>query len=523
MNQKVAVSVVYVAAMFMAIMDTTIVNVALPTLGREFHVRSDAVDTVVIAFLVSLAVFIPTSGWLGDRFGGKKVLLGAIAVFTAASALCGLAQSLPELVAFRVLQGAGGGLMTPVGMAMLFRTFPPAERVRASSILTVPTAFAPALGPVLGGIFVTELSWRWVFYVNLPIGIAALVFGALFLADHRQGVSGPFDVPGFVLAGAGLGLFMYGLSVGPIKGWSDGGVIVATVCGAVLLGLLVVVELRRRYPLVDLRLYANRLFRTTTVVMLFAQAGFLGTLYLVALFFQDGLGLSALESGLLTFPEAIGVMAGSQLVTRVLYPVLGPRRVMRIGLPVVVAAMAGLALVGVDTNLWLIRLDMFFLGAGMSHVFIPAQAAAFATLTPGETGRASMLFNTQRQISSAVGVAVLTTVLAAVGTVSRVAGRLVPDLTAYHAAFLVAASFAVLALLATRGIDDAEAAATFHYHGPATPARAGGSPSSAAPPPDRLLDSRDGTAAARDAGPVLSGGVSPGHVAASAPRPASSE
>src|SRR5580658_10349416 len=147
-SQKVAVSVVFVAAMFMSIMDVTIVNVALPTIGREFRVSPIAVDSIAIAFLVSLAVFIPASGWLGDRFGGKRVLLTAIVVFTAASALCGIATSLGELVAFRVLQGAGGGMLAPVGMAMLYRTFPPAERIRASAILTVPTTLAPALGPV---------------------------------------------------------------------------------------------------------------------------------------------------------------------------------------------------------------------------------------------------------------------------------------------------------------------------------------------------------------------------------------
>ena len=191
MSQKVAVGVVFVAAMFMSIMDATIVNVALPTIGRDFKVSATAVDTISIAYLVSLAVFIPASGWLGDRLGGKRVLLAAIAVFTAASALCGLASSLGELVAFRILQGAGGGMLAPVGMAMLYRAFPPAERIRASAILTVPTTFAPALGPVLGGLLVTDLSWRWVFYVNLPIGVAAFAFGAIFLQQHQAGAARP--------------------------------------------------------------------------------------------------------------------------------------------------------------------------------------------------------------------------------------------------------------------------------------------------------------------------------------------
>src|ERR1035438_1779476 len=185
-SQKVAVSVVFVAAMFMSIMDVTIVNVALPTIGRDFSVSPTSIDTISIAYLVSLAVFIPASGWLGDRFGGKRVLMAAIILFTVASALCGTASSLSELVAYRVLQGAGGGMLAPVGMAMLFRAFPPQERIRAASLLTVPTTLAPALGPVLGGILVTELSWRWVFYVNVPIGLVGVVFGSIFVRHSRS-------------------------------------------------------------------------------------------------------------------------------------------------------------------------------------------------------------------------------------------------------------------------------------------------------------------------------------------------
>ena len=253
MNQKIAVGAVFMSAMFMNIMDITIVNVALPTIGRDFHIPPTAVDGVVIAYLVSLAVFIPASGWLGDRFGGKQVLLAAIIVFTLGSVLCGLAQNMSELVLFRVVQGAGGGMMAPVGMAMLFRVFPPAERVRAASILTVGTTLAPAIGPVLGGFLVTDFSWRWVFFVNLPLGIAAVIFGALFLERTGTIDAGRLDVPGFVLGGAGLGLVMYGVSEGPLQSWSSPTVVTTCVTGAVLLGV-VLVELRTTRPMVDLRL-----------------------------------------------------------------------------------------------------------------------------------------------------------------------------------------------------------------------------------------------------------------------------
>ena len=255
MNQKIAVSVVFVSAMFMNIMDATIVNVALPTLGREFHVRPDSVDTVAIGYLVSLAVFIPASGWLGDRFGGKRVMLASVVIFTGASALCGMATSLPELVAFRILQGVGGGLMVPVGMALLYRTFPPSERVRASSILVIPTAMAPALGPVLGGLFVTEVSWRWVFYVNLPIGIAAFLFGLYFLHEQHEHPAGAFDTMGFLLSASGLGLAMYGVSEGPFRGWAEPLILGTISTGALLLAILVLVELRKAHPMIDVRLF----------------------------------------------------------------------------------------------------------------------------------------------------------------------------------------------------------------------------------------------------------------------------
>src|ERR1700761_3174246 len=401
--------------MFMSIMDATIVNVALPTIGRDFKVAATAVDAVSIAFLVSLAVFIPASGWLGDRFGGKKVLLTAIVVFTTASALCGLASSLGELVAFRILQGAGGGMLAPVGMAMLFRVFPPEERIRASAILTVPTTFAPALGPVLGGLLVTDLSWRWVFYVNVPIGIAAFTFGVLFLEESSQAQPGRFDLAGFVLSGLGLGLLMYGVSEGPDLGWHRPEVLATIAAGLVLLAAMTVVELRSPAPMVDLRLLGNRLFRAGNGVTILASVAFLGTLYAISLYYQDGRGLSALGSGLSTFPEAFGVMAGAQLASRVLYPRLGPRRHITIGLTGTAISIGLLALLGPQTSLWGGGRLLLTLGLFMGQVFVPVQAASFATITAAATGRASTMFNATRQLGGAIGVAALTTVIVAVG------------------------------------------------------------------------------------------------------------
>jgi EmrB/QacA subfamily drug resistance transporter len=466
-SQKVVVGVVFVAAMFMSIMDVTIVNVALPTIGRDFGTSPTSVDSISIGFLVSLAVFIPASGWLGDRFGGKRTLLVAIVVFTVASALCGASTSIGELVFFRVLQGVGGGMLAPVGMAMLFRTFPPEERIRASAILTVPTALAPALGPVLGGLFTDDLSWRWVFFVNIPIGIAAFVFGLIFLIEPPLQAAKRFDLPGFLLSGIGLGALMYGVSEGPNKGWGSSEIVATIAVGVVLLIVMVGVELRIPVPIVSVRLLANQLFRVSNGVMILASTAFLGGLYLVAIYFQDGRGMSALASGLSTFPEALGVMCGSQIATRVFYPRLGPRRHICLGLTGVAASLGLMGLLTADTSLWWPRVLMFALGLFMSQVFVPMQAAAFATVSPRSMGQASTMFNALRQLGGAVGVAVFTSVVVAVGTTKHVGDATVANLSAYRIAFVVAAGIAICGIVCALRIHDHDAIATLSESAPA--------------------------------------------------------
>jgi EmrB/QacA subfamily drug resistance transporter len=459
-NQKLVVAVVYICGMVMNSLDSTIVNVALATLGREFDVTPASIESVVIAYLVSLAVFIPASGWLGDRFGTKRIFLIALAIFTIASAGCGLAGSLRQLVLFRIVQGAGGGLLTPVGMAMLYRTFPPQERMAVSRILMFALIIGPASGPIIGGLLIEQLSWRWAFYVNVPVGLAALLFGLLFLREHREVAPGRFDIPGFALAGGGFGLVMYALSEGPSHGWRAPEIAGCGVAGALLLALFVVVELRSAAPMVQLRLLGNRLFRTTLLVSLSASAGFVGVLFLVPLFLQEARGASPLASGLTTFPEAIGVVLSTQIVAR-LYPRVGPRRLMAGGLVVVATGIGLLCLVSLDSSPWLVRGLMFLIGVGMAYVFLPNQAASLATISHEATGRASTLFSVQRQLGAAVGVAILSSVLGAIGPL-RVndLGATVPNLSAYRAAFLAAAGFATIGAMIALAIPDRDAAIT---------------------------------------------------------------
>jgi EmrB/QacA subfamily drug resistance transporter len=453
-----AVAVVYVAAIFLSTMDTTIVNVALPSIGDAFSIPSTAADSITISYLVSLAIFIPASGWLGDRFGGKRVLLTAITIFTVASALCGIATSVGELVGFRILQGLGGGMLAPVGMAMVLRTFAPAERVRVLSVITIATAIAPTIGPTFGGLLVTNLSWRWVFFVNLPVGICALVFGLLFVRDADERRVERFDIAGFVLSAAGLALLMLGVSQGPDRGWGSPPVLAGIVVGAVLLTAMVLVELRRSGPMIDVRLFTDRLFRSSTAVMTSVSVAFLGTLYTVSLFLQDGRGLSPLVTGLCLLPEALGVMLGSQLASRLLYPRLGPRFVMSVGVVGVSLLIVLLGLTGRDTSLWLVCLVLHCLGLCVGQVFVSTQAAAFATIPRASSGRASTIFNVGRRLGGALGIAAATTTMVLVGGASSAAAG--AETNRYRVAFFVLAALNVVAVWPALAVRTADAAAT---------------------------------------------------------------
>ena len=457
---KWLVAIAFVAGMFMDIMDTTIVNVALPTLGQTFDVGDGTFEWVVTGYLLSLAIWIPASGWIGDHFGTKKTFLFALVVFTVGSALCGAAWSIRSLIAFRLLQGVGGGMLTPVGTSMLFRAFPPSERARASAVLTVPTAIAPALGPVLGGWLVDHASWRWIFYVNVSVGIAAFVFAWLFLREHTEPGAGRFDFGGFVCSGAGLALVLYALSEGPTYGWTSPRVLATGIVGILLLILLVKIELGRRNPLLHLRLFRDRMFRYGILSMFTAFSVLFGVLFLLPLFLQQLRGLSAFAAGLTTFPQAIGMVLMVQVSSR-LYPYLGPRRMLAIGLAGLCLTSALFLLVDLNTSLWYIRGIMFLRGVVMSFALVASQTATFSSINSEETGRASALFNTNRQVAASVGVAVLTTVLTqATLTLGGTSASAATQVLGFHDALFASILFGLVGILFALRIHDEDAAAT---------------------------------------------------------------
>jgi EmrB/QacA subfamily drug resistance transporter len=414
LEYKWLVGIAFVFGIFMDILDTTIINVALPDLQREFNTGVSTIEWIVTGYLLSLAVFIPASGYLGDRFGTKRIYLTALVLFTAASALGGLAWNAPSLIAFRVAQGVGGGMLVPVGAAMLFRAFPPQERARASAVLALPTVLAPALGPILGGALVQYADWRWIFWVNLPVGVAGFIFSRWALREHREPNPGRLDVPGFVLSASGFSALLYGLSAAAERG---GGLdspraLSFLALGGALLVALTVVELRTSRPMFDVRLLRDRGFATANLLTFTVTSGLLGGLFLYPLFLQNPQlkNLSPLESGLTTFPQAVGVGLMMPFAGR-MYHRLGGKPMVVIGSILFLVSSLVFTQIDVDTSTWMIRGTLVLRGMGMGLVFVAVQTLAFAGISGPETGRASSLFNVNRQVAGSFGVAVLATTL----------------------------------------------------------------------------------------------------------------
>jgi len=455
------VMAVYIAGLFMTIIDGTIVNVALPTLADELDVPTTGIEWVAVSYLLALASVIPVAGWLGDRFGTKTMFLASLIGFTIASGLCGAAPSLEFLIAARVLQGASAGLITPIGSAMLFRAFPLAQRSTATVGVLSVAVVAPAIGPVLGGVIVDNVSWRWIFYVNLPIGAAAIALAAWWLREERQDRPGNFDSAGFVLSATGVSLLIYTLSTGPENGWLSPSTITTGVIGLAAFVGMIMVELRIDEPMLNLRLFGDRLFRWVNISATMVYAGFFGWIFVLPLYMQSLRGLSATTSGLTQAPQAVGVFLVSNLVGRRLYRAVGPRRLMIVGSAITAAISGAYVFVELDTPVSWLAAGSFVRGASVGMVFVAIQTGVYASIPPAATGRATSVFNTGRQISFATGVALAATIIAA--GISSAGGDGAPatdQLVAYQWAFLAMGLVMLPCAFTSWFVDDELAAAT---------------------------------------------------------------
>jgi EmrB/QacA subfamily drug resistance transporter len=402
-----------VAGVIMSVFDTTVVIVALDELSRQLHAPLSTVQWVVTAYLLALAVVIPLSGWATDRYGARTAWLVAVTGFTAGSVLSGLAWNIESLIAFRVVQGLAGGMMMPVGQALLVVSAGPRRMGRVMGILSVPMVLGPVLGPILGGLVVQEVGWRWIFFVNLPTGLVALALALTLLPATPPARKGKrLDVPGLVLLASGLVATLYGLSRAASAGGFTGSTTIACLAAglALLAGFTVYSRARGDAAIIDVRLYTNKVFAAASANTLLLAAAMYGALLLLPLYFQSVRGNGALDTGLLLMPLGLGAATAMPIAGR-LTDRLGPRRPMLIGLGCALLGTLAYTRIGPDTGYPLLAIALYVSGLGMGATMTPNMVATYISLPKADVPRASSAYGIQRQVGASFGAALYAVVL----------------------------------------------------------------------------------------------------------------
>lgn len=408
------VAAVVMLGTVMSILDTTVVNVALQALTLEFRTSFDTIQWVATGYMLALAAVVPVTGWASDRFGTKQLYLLAITLFLVGSVLAGLAWNVETLILFRALQGLGGGMLMPAGMTLLTRAAGPTRIGRAMALLGVPMLLGPIGGPILGGWLVDAISWRWIFFINVPIGLVAIGLAKAVLVKNEPEPTNRFDFPGVLMLSPGLALLLFGISNTP----GAGGVTALSVWLPIAMGVLLVAGFTVRAskvanPLIDLRLFRDRTFRGAVSTMALFSISFFGVMLLFPTYFLLVRGESALSAGLLLAPQGVGAMITMALTAR-----LGDRSgAGKMVVPGIISIIAGLALfttVDADTPYWQLLSALFVIGLGTGASMMPMMSAALQTLRPVDVARGSTATTIVQQTAGAIGSAMMSIILATV-------------------------------------------------------------------------------------------------------------
>jgi EmrB/QacA subfamily drug resistance transporter len=391
-------------AFFMESLDTTILNTAVPAISAALHVTPLSMKAVLASYTLSLAVFIPISGWVADRFGTRRVFAAAIGLFTLGSFLCGISSNIDALVACRILQGMGGSMMVPVGRMTLVRTFSKSGLLRAMSFVSMPSLVAPMLGPIAGGLIVAYLHWRFIFFVNIPIGLAGLVLVYLYLPDYREEETHPLDVVGLILFGSGIALLSYVLEVFGEHTLGAREITGLLVVSLALLGGYWIHAKTLEFPLLQLSLFRIRTFRAAVGGGLFTRLGIGGVPFLLPLLYQVGLGFTPIQSGLLLMPQALAAIGVNWVILRLLAR-FGYRGVLVTNTIIIGMLLLLFATIGVQTPIWVIVALAFLYGAYSSLQYTSMNTLVYADTTEKETSAANSIFSTVQQMAISFGVA----------------------------------------------------------------------------------------------------------------------
>lgn len=412
-REILAPAVVVVLGAVMTILDATVVNVALPTLGRDLHASISAIQWVPTIYLLAFASVIPLTGWASERYGTRRLWLASLAAFMAGSLLAGLSWSVGSLIAFRVVQGLGGGMIMPIGQTMLAHVAGPKRMGRAMSIVGVPMLLVPVFGPLIGGALIDAASWRWIFFINLPVGVVAFAAALRLLPGdvQRAGSGGRLDVLGVALLSGGLATALYGLAEAGQTGSVSGAGTLGPIAGGLALVVAFVVHaLRADHPLIDVRLFARRGFAMSAAASLMLGVALFGAMLLLPLYFQIVRGRTPFDTGLLLAPQGIGAAVTIAIAGR-LTDKAGARRVVPIGILIALAGTAVYTQAGAHTPYAYLAFAVFLIGAGLGATITPLMAAAFEGLSRPEMPRATSAINVIQRVAGSIGSALLAVVL----------------------------------------------------------------------------------------------------------------
>jgi DHA2 family multidrug resistance protein len=428
----IAISVMF--ATFMEVLDTTVVNVSLPHIAGSLSVSIDEATWALTSYLVANAIILPMTGWLASRFGRKNLLMLSVVGFTGASFLCGLAPNLGSLIVFRVVQGATGGALQPLSQAVLLEAFSPQDRGKAMGFWGLGIVVAPILGPVLGGWLTDNYSWRWVFYINIPVGIASIVMTRLFIFDppYLRTESRKVDYWGLGMLAVGIGALQFVLDKGQEEDWfASATITMLTVVAAVTLVALVIHELTTDDPVVDLRVFKHRSYAVGVFLMTVVGFVLYGSLVLLPIMLQTLLGYPALQAGIAMAPRGIGSFFMMPL-TGLMTGRFDARKLLTIGLVIGGSTLLWLSRLSLSAGYWDIFWPQLVQGAGMSLLFVPLTTVAMDPIPRERMGYATSLFNLMRNIGGSVGIAVTGTMLAR--NVQSTTALLGANVTAYDSA-----------------------------------------------------------------------------------------
>ncbi|HTH14728.1 MAG TPA: DHA2 family efflux MFS transporter permease subunit [Spirochaetia bacterium] len=418
---------------FMSILDSSIVNVAISSIMTVFNTDTAGVEWVSTAYMLAMGIVVPMSGWLGEKLGLKQLYLACLVAFTIGSVLCAAAWSLESLIFARILQALGGGMLMPTVMAMVYKLVPRDKMGAGMGIFGMALIFAPAIGPTLGGWLVEYVDWRWIFTINLPVGIVGVLLGFFFIPEFKHdGHLGKFDIPGALTAGVGFAGLLYVLSKGNEWGWSSEATILTLVGSIGILVIFVLIELWSPSPLLDLKVFLYPAFTFANIAVVITTIGMFAGLFYIPLFLQSIRGLGAMETGMLMLP---GALASGLLmpISGQLYDRFGPKVVMALGLLLMATMTLMFGTITLDTSLLTIILWNVGRGAAMGLSMMPAQTAAMADMPAHLISRASSVTSIIRNIASSFGIAVMTVLLQNRNTFhhARMSDALSPDNTAY--------------------------------------------------------------------------------------------